>query len=58
MNREDWKLVRWVIYLSRIKLAINTFRAFKSAGTDDIVPALLQNGVEHIASYVSYSEPV
>jgi hypothetical protein len=41
-----------VIDLPKIKLAINNFRPFKSAGTDDIVPALLQNGVEHIASYL------
>jgi hypothetical protein len=28
--------------------------AFKSAGTDEIVPTLLQQGIEHLVSYMSY----
>jgi hypothetical protein len=51
-NRQDWKLARRVTELSKIKWAINMFRPFKSAATDDTVPAILKNGVEQIASYL------
>jgi hypothetical protein len=37
---------------SKIKWAINIFKPFKSAGTDDIIPALLQNEVEYLDSYL------
>jgi hypothetical protein len=45
MNREDWNLVRRIMNQFKIKWAINSFRLFKSAETDDTVPALLQNEV-------------
>jgi hypothetical protein len=51
MNRGDWNLVRKVIDQSR-KWAIGSFRPFKSAGTDEIVPALLQHGAEHLAPHL------
>jgi hypothetical protein len=36
-----------VINQSKIRWASNTFKSLKSAGIDGIVPALLQQGVEH-----------
>jgi hypothetical protein len=39
MNREDWNLVKRMIDQLKIKWAINTFKPFKSAGTDGKVPA-------------------
>jgi hypothetical protein len=51
-NRGDWKLVRRVIDQSRIKRAFGTFRPFKTAGIDEIVPALLQHGVEHLVPHL------
>jgi hypothetical protein len=51
-NRENWNLNRRVADLSKIKWVINTFRAFKPAVTDDIVPALLQNEVKYFSSYL------
>jgi hypothetical protein len=47
-NRADWNLVRRMIDQSRIKWAINSFSSFKSARTDCIVPALLQNLALHL----------
>jgi hypothetical protein len=37
---------------SKIKWAISTFKPLKSAGTDGIVPSLLQHGVEHLALHL------
>jgi hypothetical protein len=39
-KKGDWNLVRRMIDQSRIKWAISTFRPFKSAGTDGIVPCI------------------
>jgi hypothetical protein len=36
-----------VINQSKIRWVLGTFKQFKSAGTDGIVPALLQQGLEH-----------
>jgi hypothetical protein len=44
MNRADWDLAKVLITQSRIKSALDTFKPFKYAGTDGIVPALLQQG--------------
>jgi hypothetical protein len=41
-----------LINQSKIKWAISTFKPFKSAGTDGIVPALLQHSVEHLAPHL------
>jgi hypothetical protein len=41
-----------VINLSKIRWALNTFKPFKSAGTDGIVPVLLQQGVEHLVPHL------
>jgi hypothetical protein len=41
----DWELSEKVIHQSKIRWAISTFKPFKSAGTDGIVPALFQPGV-------------
>jgi hypothetical protein len=53
-NRGDWNLAKIVINQSKIKWALNTFKPFKSAGTDEIVPALLQQGVEYLSPHLSY----
>jgi hypothetical protein len=52
MNREDWNLARRVINQSKIRWALGTFKQFKSAGTDGIVPVLLQQGAEHVCMYI------
>jgi hypothetical protein len=51
-NRRDWNLASDVINQSKIRWAPSTFKPFKSAGTDRTVPALLQQGVEHLAPHV------
>lgn len=52
MNRGDWNLNRRVINQSKVKWAISMFKPFKSAGTDEIVLALLQHGIEHLVSHL------
>jgi hypothetical protein len=49
---EDWKLVKKVNDQSKIRWAISTFKPFKLAGTNGIVPALLQQGVEHLMTHL------
>jgi hypothetical protein len=44
-HREDWELSKMIIDQSKIEWAINTFKPFKSAETDEIVPALVQQEV-------------
>jgi hypothetical protein len=39
----DQSIIRW---------ALSTLKPFKSAGTDGIVPALLQQGAEHIVPHL------
>jgi hypothetical protein len=51
-NRGDWNLAKIVINQSKIRWALNTFKPFKSAGTDEIVPAFLQQGVEHLSPHL------
>jgi hypothetical protein len=51
-QREDWELSKKVIDLSKIRWAISIFKPFKSAGTDGIVPALLQQGVKHLMTHL------
>jgi hypothetical protein len=46
-NRGDWNLTKRVINQSKTRWALGTFKSFKPAGRDGIVPALLQQGVEH-----------
>ena len=41
-HREDRELSKRVSDQSKIRWVINTFKPFKSAGTVEIVPALLQ----------------
>jgi hypothetical protein len=33
---------------------INTFKLFKLEQADEIIPALLQQGIEHLAAYLLY----
>jgi hypothetical protein len=49
-HREDWELSKTIINQSKIKWAINTFKSLKSAGTDEIVPTLLQQGVNYLTT--------
>jgi hypothetical protein len=44
MNRGDWDLAKGVINQSKIRWVLSTFKPFKSAGTDGIVPALCSKG--------------
>jgi hypothetical protein len=53
-HREDWELSKKVTEQSKIRQAITTFKPFKSAGTDGIVPALLQQGVEHLTTHLCH----
>jgi hypothetical protein len=51
-NRRDWNLAKRVINQSKIKWMLGTFKPFKSAGIDEIVPVLLQQGMEHLAPHL------
>jgi hypothetical protein len=51
-NRADWDLAKVLITQSRIKWALDTFTPYKSAGTDGIVPALLQHGAELLVPHL------
>jgi hypothetical protein len=51
-NRADWDLAKVLITQSRIKWALDTFKPYKSAGTDGIVPALLQHGAELLVPHL------
>jgi hypothetical protein len=51
-DRADWNLAKRVINQSRIRWALGTLKPFKAAGTDEIVPALLQQGEERIAPHL------
>jgi hypothetical protein len=48
----DWDLAKCKISQSKIRWALSTFKPFKSAGTEGIVPALLQQGVEHLVAHL------
>jgi hypothetical protein len=52
MKRGDWNLARRVINQPKIRWALGTFKPFKSAGTDGIVPVLLQQGAEHVVPHL------
>jgi hypothetical protein len=56
-HREDWDLSYKVIdqSMSKIRWAISTFKPFQSAGTDGIVPALLQQRVRHLKTYLCHN---
>jgi hypothetical protein len=45
-NRGGWNLTQRVINQSKIRWGLGTFNPFKSAGTDGIVPLLLQQGTD------------
>jgi hypothetical protein len=51
-HREDWEMSKKVIDQSKIRWVISTFKPFKLAGTDGIVSAHLQQGVEHLTTHV------
>jgi hypothetical protein len=41
-----------VINQSKIRWALRTFKPFKYAGTDGIIPTLLQQGAEHLVPHL------
>jgi hypothetical protein len=51
-NRGDWNLAKHVINQSKIKWTLGTFKPFKSVGSDEIVLALLQQGMEHLVPHL------
>jgi hypothetical protein len=51
-NSADWDLAKVLIIQSSIKWALGTFKPYKSAGTDGIVPALLQHGEELLVPHL------
>jgi hypothetical protein len=57
-NRGDWNLAKHVIHQlinqSKIRWLLGTFKPFKSAGTDGIVLALLQQGVEYLVPHLCH----
>jgi hypothetical protein len=48
MNRGDWNLAKNIINQSKIRGALSTYKPFKSARLDGIVPALMQKRLEHL----------
>jgi hypothetical protein len=53
-NRGDWYLAKRVINQSKIRWALGTFKPFKSMGTDGIIQALLQQGLEHLVPHLCH----
>jgi hypothetical protein len=51
-NMGDWDLAKRVINQSKIRWALSTFKTFKCAGTDEIIPALLQEGAEQLIPHL------
>jgi hypothetical protein len=51
-NRGNWNLAKYVIKQSEIRWALDTFKTFKSVGTDGIAPALLQQRMEHLVLHL------
>ena len=43
-TKEDWKLAKAVCTRQKMEWAVNSFQPYKSPGTDEIFPALLQRG--------------
>ena len=49
-NRGDWVLARQIVNLTKVRWAVKTFHPYKSPGMDGIFSALLQQGLNLIAS--------
>jgi hypothetical protein len=45
-TEEDWLVASEAVNSDKIRWAIEGFGSFKSAGKDDIFPALFKNGIE------------
>ena len=43
-RREDWETAKKVVTYEKIKWVINSFESYKSAGSDGIIPAMMQEG--------------
>jgi hypothetical protein len=50
----DWNLAKCLINQSKIRWVLDTFKPFKSAGTDGLVRVLLQQGAEHVVPNLSH----
>jgi hypothetical protein len=48
----DWNLARNVINQSKIRWTLCSFKTFKSVGIYEIVPALMQQAMEHLVPYL------
>jgi hypothetical protein len=51
-EQRGWNLTKRVNNQSTITWALGTFKPFKSAGSDGIVPAILQQGAEHTVPHL------
>jgi hypothetical protein len=51
-HREDWELSKKVTDQSQIRWVISIFKPIKLAGTDGTVPAVLQQGVNHLMTHL------
>lgn len=51
-SRDDWKNAIEIGTEEQIKWAINSFKPFKSPGPDQIIPALLQAGLDALMPYL------
>jgi len=49
-SRKDWETSKWVISYDKLKWAVFSFQPYKSPGIDGILPIMLQQGFELLAS--------
>jgi len=50
-----WGIYKRIINQSKIRWMISTFKPFKSAGPDGIVPALLQQGIDVLMAHLCHT---
>jgi hypothetical protein len=50
-KRRDWNLARNVTSQSNIRWVLDMFKPFKSVGTDELVPAILWQVMEHLVRH-------
>jgi hypothetical protein len=53
-HRVGWELSKIFTKQSKTKWPISTFKLFKPAGADGILPALLQQGVIHLITHLCH----
>ena len=52
VHREDWELSKKIIYQSKIRCVVSTFKPFKLAETAGILSALLQQGISLLMTHL------